>query len=68
MFFSLYIPSNDQVPQLLSIFKIIILIFIVITGWVVLSGKTHITDPQANFRNAFAGSSKSGGDVSVFHR
>jgi hypothetical protein len=58
------IPSNDTPSQLLSIFKIVILIFVVITGWVVLSGKTHITNPQANFTNAFAGSSRSSGDVS----
>ena len=47
-------------------FKIVILVFIVVTGWVVLSGRTQISDPQANFRNAFAGSSHSGGDVSYF--
>lgn len=62
-------------------FKIIILLFVVITGksiafhgekpdhlpigpgWVVLSGKTHIEDPYANFRDAFAGSSHSSNDV-----
>ena len=32
-------------------------------AWVVLGGGTHIKDPHANFRNAFAGSSRSGGDV-----
>ncbi|KAG8217123.1 amino acid permease-domain-containing protein [Butyriboletus roseoflavus] len=51
--------------NLLTVFKLIILIFIVITGWVVLSGKTHITNPQANFVNAFAGSSHSGGDYAT---
>ena len=34
-------------------------------GWVVLSGRTHIEDPHANFRNAFAGSSHSSNDVSL---
>ena len=34
------------------------------SGWVVLSGKTHIVDPHAGFRNAFAGSSRSSNDVS----
>ena len=33
------------------------------TGWVVLSGKTHIKDPLANFRNVFSGSSHSSNDV-----
>ena len=58
-------PSNDTLSQLLSIFKIGILLFVVITGWVVLSGKTHISNPHANFTNAFTGSSGSGGDVST---
>ncbi|KAI0823463.1 amino acid transporter [Trametes gibbosa] len=49
----------------LSLFKIIILVFIVITGWVVLSGKTHIEDPHANFRDAFAGSSHSSNDYAT---
>lgn len=29
------------------------------SGWVVLSGRTHVKDPYANFRNAFEGSSHS---------
>ncbi|KAG1823761.1 amino acid transporter [Suillus subaureus] len=47
------------IMNLLSIFKIVILLFVVITGWVVLSGKTRVADPHYNFRNAFAGSSTS---------
>lgn len=49
----------------LSIFKIIILLFVVITGWVVLSGKTRVADPHVNFRNAFAGSSTSSNDYAT---
>ncbi|KAF9052140.1 amino acid transporter [Panaeolus papilionaceus] len=49
----------------LSMFKVIILLFVVVSGWVVLSGKTHIKDPHANFRNAFAGSSHSGNDYAT---
>lgn len=49
--------------QSLSIFKIVILLFVVVTGWVVLSGKTRVADPHYNFRNAFAGSSTSSNDV-----
>ena len=33
------------------------------SGWAVLSGKTRVQDPNANFRNAFAGSSTSSNDV-----
>ncbi|KAF9449421.1 amino acid transporter [Macrolepiota fuliginosa MF-IS2] len=49
-------PTTD-LDQCLSLFKIAILIFIVISGWAVLSGKTDIADPHANFQHAFAGSS-----------
>ena len=41
--------------------KVLVLLFVVVTGWVVLSGKVDkIPDPHASFRNSFAGSSHSG--------
>ncbi|KAJ7780837.1 amino acid transporter [Mycena maculata] len=49
----------------LSVFKIGILLLIVMTGWVVLSGKTHIKDPHLNFRDAFAGSSHKSNDYAT---
>ncbi|PSS37483.1 hypothetical protein PHLCEN_2v690 [Hermanssonia centrifuga] len=49
----------------LTFFKIVILVFIVITGWVVLAGHTSIKDPHANFRNAFANSSNSSNDYAT---
>ncbi|KIP03101.1 hypothetical protein PHLGIDRAFT_26278 [Phlebiopsis gigantea 11061_1 CR5-6] len=49
----------------LSVFKIIILLFVVITGWVVLGGHTRVQDPHANFRDAFAGSSHSSNDYAT---
>ena len=52
--------------QSLSMFKIVILVFIVVTGWVVLSGRTTVKDPHVNFRNAFEGSSHSGNDVGCY--
>lgn len=39
--------------------KVIILLFIVVSGWVVLGGGTKVKDPHASFRNGFAGSSHS---------
>ncbi|KAN0073754.1 Amino acid permease domain containing protein [Tylopilus felleus] len=57
--------TGVYIMNLLTIFKIIILIFIVITGWVVLSGKTHIANPEFNFIDAFAGSSRSSGDYAT---
>ncbi|KAH9937972.1 amino acid transporter [Amylocystis lapponica] len=53
------------IMNILSVFKIVILLFIVITGWVVLSGRTSIADPHVNFRNAFAGSSHSSYDYAT---
>ncbi|KAG1847944.1 amino acid transporter [Suillus tomentosus] len=53
------------IMNLLSIFKIVILVFVVVTGWVVLSGKTRVVDPYYNFRNAFAGSSTSSNDYAT---
>ena len=41
--------------NLISAVKLIILVFIAITGFVVLGGGTHIKDPHANFRNSFDG-------------
>ena len=55
--------ASEDTVQGLSVIKIIILVFVVITGWVVLSGRTRIADPHVNFRNAFAGSSHSSNDV-----
>ncbi|KAI0659946.1 amino acid transporter [Cubamyces menziesii] len=49
----------------LSVFKIVILLFVVISGWVVLSGHTRVQDPHANFRNAFEGSSHSSNDYAT---
>ncbi|KAI0078614.1 high affinity methionine permease [Panus rudis PR-1116 ss-1] len=49
----------------LSVFKIVILLFVVVTGWVVLSGHTRIEDPHVNFRHAFAGSSHSSNDYAT---
>ncbi|KAL6872171.1 amino acid/polyamine transporter I [Trichoderma novae-zelandiae] len=44
-----------------TILKLILLIFIVVTGWVVLGGGvSRVPDPHASFHNAFAGSAKSG--------
>ncbi|KAH9061837.1 amino acid transporter, partial [Lactarius deliciosus] len=52
-----------RLMNMLTLFKIAILVFIVVTGWVVLSGKTRVQDPHVNFRHAFAGSSTSSNDL-----
>lgn len=43
--------------NVLSAIKVIVLLFIVVTGWVVLSGRvSSVKDPYASFHNSFAGS------------
>lgn len=39
----------------IGIVKVLTLVFIAITGFVVLGGHTRVPDPHANFRNAFEG-------------
>ncbi|KAH6970299.1 high-affinity methionine permease [Fusarium avenaceum] len=39
----------------IGVVKILTLIFIIITGFVVLGGHTPVEDPKVNFRNAFRG-------------
>ncbi|KAF4499867.1 high affinity methionine permease [Fusarium agapanthi] len=52
--------------NVLGFFKIITLIFISITGFVILGGNvSRIPDPNANFRNAFEGTTKYGNDLST---
>ncbi|KAH8816509.1 high affinity methionine permease [Xylogone sp. PMI_703] len=58
-----FIPKTGvRLMNALSSIKLIILLFIVVTGWVVLGGNVHsVPDPHASFRNGFAGSVHSGG-------
>ena len=50
-----------RLMNFLGSLKILVLIFVVVTGWVVLSGRIDsIPDPHASFRSSFAGSSHSG--------
>lgn len=50
--------------NLLGILKLIVLIFVVITGFVVLSGRVkHITDPTAAFREPFKGTKRDGNAI-----
>ncbi|KAJ5578803.1 uncharacterized protein N7459_007767 [Penicillium hispanicum] len=46
--------------------KIILLLFIVVTGWVVLSGRvSSVPDPYASFHNSFAGSATSSNPYAI---
>ena len=50
-----YLLSNT-----IGIIKLLTLIFVAITGLVVLGGHTKVEDPKANFRNSFEGTTNSG--------
>jgi amino acid transporter len=52
-----------KLMNLIAAVKVIILLFIVITGFVVLGGHTKVEDPHVNFRNSFDGVTKNGNDV-----
>ncbi|KAI0193377.1 amino acid permease-domain-containing protein [Xylaria flabelliformis] len=52
--------------NIIGIVKILTLIFISITGFVILGGHvSRVADPGANFRNAFEGTTNNGNDLSV---
>ena len=44
-----------RISNVFSVFKVFILLFIVITGWAVLSGGTRVKDPHSHFRDGWAG-------------
>lgn len=49
-----------QLMNVIGSVKVVILLFIIVTGWAVLGGAVHhIPDPHASFRNAFANSATS---------
>ena len=48
------------ISNILSAFKVIILAFIVVTGWVVLGGGTRVQDPHSHFKDGFAGTNNNG--------
>ncbi|KAJ6031004.1 hypothetical protein N7540_001736 [Penicillium herquei] len=52
--------------NVLGVYKVVLLLFIVITGWVVLSGRvSSIPNPHASFHNAFAGSATSSNPYAI---
>ncbi|KAJ5667758.1 uncharacterized protein N7477_006328 [Penicillium maclennaniae] len=56
-----FLPSwGVRGMNIMGVYKVILLLFIVVTGWVVLSGRvSSVTDPYASFHNSFEGSSTS---------
>ncbi|KAF2839603.1 amino acid transporter-like protein [Patellaria atrata CBS 101060] len=52
-----------RIMNFITAVKIGILLFIVITGFVVLGGGTRVEDPGANFRNSFEGVTSNGNAI-----
>ncbi|KAG8853927.1 hypothetical protein FRB96_007936 [Tulasnella sp. 330] len=52
-----------RLSNLLSAVKVITLLFIVVTGFVVLGGHTKVVGPGSHFSQPFAGSSSNGNDL-----
>ncbi|KAJ7844938.1 high affinity methionine permease [Mycena olivaceomarginata] len=52
-----------RLVNLVGFLKTITLVFISITGFVVLGGKTRVIDPHANFHDSFKGSTSSGNNI-----
>ncbi|KAF1955073.1 amino acid transporter [Byssothecium circinans] len=52
-----------RLMNLISAVKLIILLFIVITGFAVLGGGTKVQDPRQNFRNSFDGITQNGNGI-----
>jgi len=48
--------------------KLLTLIFIGITGLVVLGGHTKVGDPQLNFRNSFSGAASAYGATNAMYK
>lgn len=46
-----------RLSNTIGVIKIALLLFIIITGFVIFGGGTRIKDPTANFRNSFEGTS-----------
>lgn len=54
-----------KIMNVVGVIKVIVLFFIIITGFVVLGGGTRVEDPGRSFRNAFKNSSSSGNQYAM---
>lgn len=52
----------------IGIVKVLTLVFIAITGFVVLGGNTKVVDPQLNFRDSFSGAATAYGATNAMYR
>ena len=49
-----------RLQNLLGFVKVVFMLFMVILGWVILSGKTKVQDPHQSFRNVWEGTTTNG--------
>ncbi|PPQ77115.1 hypothetical protein CVT25_010809 [Psilocybe cyanescens] len=54
-----------RLSNAIGVVKVITLVFIAITGLVVLGGNTRVEDPRANFRDSFAGTTSNGNGLAT---
>ncbi|RDB26216.1 High-affinity methionine permease [Hypsizygus marmoreus] len=54
-----------RLSNAIGVVKVLTLIFIAVTGLVVLGGHTRVEDPHANFRNSFAGTTSNGNGLAT---
>ncbi|TFK28169.1 high affinity methionine permease [Coprinopsis marcescibilis] len=54
-----------RLSNAIGVVKVLTLLFIAITGLVVLGGHTSVVDPHANFRNSFQGTSSNGNGLAT---
>ena len=52
-----------RLQNLLGFVKVVFMLFMVILGWVILSGKTKVQDPHQSFRNVWEGTTTNGNNI-----
>lgn len=52
-----------KLQNVLGFVKIVFMLFMIILGWVVLGGHTHVSDPHASFKNVWEGTTTNGNDI-----
>ncbi|KAF8150647.1 high affinity methionine permease [Crassisporium funariophilum] len=54
-----------RLSNAIGVVKVLTLVFIAVTGLVVLGGHTSVVDPHANFKNSFAGTTSNGNGLAT---
>lgn len=65
---SFHTRFSYQISNAIGIVKLLTLIFIAITGFVVLGGHTKVQDPYQNFRHSFEGTASAYGATNALYK